>query len=80
MSADFLDLIDLISVQAQTDLMTASHNYLMEKFSWQWHYYLLTDEGMITLVQHVPVENFQNLQMGEEGGGGEQKGGGEGEG
>jgi len=36
----------------------ASRSYLMEKFSWQWHYYFLTNEGIDYLrdVLHLPAQ------------------------
>eukprot|EP00929_Paragymnodinium_shiwhaense_P030927 TRINITY_DN1742_c0_g3_i1.p2 TRINITY_DN1742_c0_g3~~TRINITY_DN1742_c0_g3_i1.p2 ORF type:complete len:132 (+),score=42.58 TRINITY_DN1742_c0_g3_i1:23-397(+) len=35
----------------------ASRGYLSETFSWQWHYYMLTDEGINYLreVLHLPA-------------------------
>merc|ERR1712137_1489040 len=55
------ELEDIPNIQVMMVLRSlASRNYLTEIYSWQWHYYTLTNEGIEYLreVLHLPAQVF----------------------
>merc|ERR1711972_231286 len=56
-----ITLEDIPNIQVMMVLRSlASRNYLSEIYSWQWHYYTLTNEGIEYLreVLHLPAQVF----------------------
>mmetsp|Transcript_40413 Transcript_40413/g.72604 ORF Transcript_40413/g.72604 Transcript_40413/m.72604 type:complete len:124 (+) Transcript_40413:111-482(+) len=55
------ELEDIPNIQVMMVLRSlASRNYLSEIYSWRWHYYTLTNEGIEYLreVLHLPAQVF----------------------
>ena len=82
------ELEDIPNIQVMMVLRSlASRNYLSEIYSWRWHYYTLTNEGIeyLSEVLHLPAQVFPStltkqrptrpaLAPSEEGGKGKGKG------